>query len=157
MIGARNQIYCEPFDVFDPNHPLRGKKRFNDNFRPLRSKINLKITAEEAQKRKRSNKVTVEQSVLDEFEKAYAENCNQEKVRIKNRAVGPKNPFHPKNVPPDQYIIPEKILEKPCKLDHRGFDAKTIPYSGRLGNFGYKIIEDHRKAQQVTSIDWLEK
>ena len=60
MIGARNQIYCEPFDVFDPNHPLRGKKRFNDNFRPLRSKINLKITAEEAQKRKRSNKVTVE-------------------------------------------------------------------------------------------------
>ena len=43
MIAGRNQIYCEPFDVFDPNHPLRGKKRFNENFRPLRSKINLKI------------------------------------------------------------------------------------------------------------------
>ena len=47
MIAGRNQIYCEPFDVFDPSSPLRGKKRFNENFRPLRSKINMKINAEE--------------------------------------------------------------------------------------------------------------
>ena len=39
MIVSRNQVYREPFDVFDPT--LRGKKRFNENFRPLRSKINL--------------------------------------------------------------------------------------------------------------------
>ena len=43
MLVGRNQIYCEPFDVFDPNAPLRGKKRFNENFRPIRSKINLQI------------------------------------------------------------------------------------------------------------------
>lgn len=48
MISNRNQLYCEPFDVFDPMAPLRGVRRFNENFRPLRSKINLKITAEEA-------------------------------------------------------------------------------------------------------------
>ena len=48
MIGNRNQLYCEPFDVFDPMAPLRGTRRFNENYRPLRSKINLKITAEEA-------------------------------------------------------------------------------------------------------------
>ena len=76
MAAGRNQLYCEPFDVFDPNAPLRGKKRFNENFRPLRSKINLKITAEEVQKRRKANRVTVEQKILDDFEAAYAENCD---------------------------------------------------------------------------------
>jgi len=48
MANARNQLYCEPFDVFDPHMPRRGKKIFNENFRPLRSKINLEIHLEEA-------------------------------------------------------------------------------------------------------------
>lgn len=60
MITGRNQLYLEPFDVFDPHHPLRGKKRFESNFRPLRSKINIKIEAEEVVRKKRANKVTVE-------------------------------------------------------------------------------------------------
>ena len=60
MIAGRNQLYMEPFDVFDPNHPLRGKKRFDANFRPIRSKINIKIAAPEAIRRKRENKITVE-------------------------------------------------------------------------------------------------
>lgn len=55
---------------------MRGVRRYNENYRPVRSKINLKITAEEAVKRKRSNKITVEQKILDDFDKAYAENCN---------------------------------------------------------------------------------
>ena len=81
LIG-RNQLNLEPFDVFDPHHPLRGKKRFNDNFRPLRSKINLKIgnsiaTEEPDYKRRAKTKVTVKQSFLDEFDKVYAQNCNQ--------------------------------------------------------------------------------
>jgi len=40
---GRNQMYMEPFDVFDAHHPIRGKKRFNKNFRPLRSKIDLEM------------------------------------------------------------------------------------------------------------------
>jgi hypothetical protein len=40
---GRNQLYMQPFDVFDIHHPVRGKKRFNKNFRPLRSKIDLKV------------------------------------------------------------------------------------------------------------------
>ena len=101
MIAGRNQIYCEPFDAFDPNHPLRGKKRFNENFRPLRSKINLKIAADEVQKNKKTGKVTVEQKILDDFEAAYKINCDQGKMRVKHRTVGADNPFHPKNAPPD--------------------------------------------------------
>ena len=60
MLAGRNQIYCEPFDIFDPSHPLRGKKRFNENFSPLRSKINLNITADAVTSKKRTTKVTVE-------------------------------------------------------------------------------------------------
>ena len=49
----------EPFNIYDPNLPFAGKKRFNENFRPLRSKINLQINGEEVQARKRTNKITV--------------------------------------------------------------------------------------------------
>lgn len=89
MIAGRNQLYCEPFDTFDPNSPLRGVRRFNEDFRPIRSKINLKITAEAAMKKKRSNKVFVEQKILDDFDAAYALNCDQNTMRIKHRMAGP--------------------------------------------------------------------
>ena len=101
LICGRNQLYMEPFDVFDPNHPLRGKKRFNENFRPLRSKINIKIGAAEAIRKKRINKVTVEQGVIDDFDKKYAENCDQTKMRYKHRNVSLDSPFNPRNKPPD--------------------------------------------------------
>lgn len=60
ILNGRNQLFMEPFDVFDPHHPLRGKKRFNSNFRPLRSKINLNIGGEAVDlSKKKNNKVTV--------------------------------------------------------------------------------------------------
>lgn len=55
MMTGRNQLFLEPFDAFDPSHPIRGKKRFDPNFRPIRSKINIKIAAPEVTKRKRAN------------------------------------------------------------------------------------------------------
>lgn len=36
MISFRNQLYIEPFDVFDPHKPNRGLKIFHENFRPYR-------------------------------------------------------------------------------------------------------------------------
>ena len=67
----------QPFDIFDPHHPLRGKKRFNESFRPLRSKINLNIAGEAVDtSNKKKSKVTVKESFLEEFEKKYAENCD---------------------------------------------------------------------------------
>jgi len=59
----RNQLYMEPYDAFDPAHPLRGKKRFDRNFRPLRTRINLEISTDEGAKTHTVNnkpKVTVE-------------------------------------------------------------------------------------------------
>ena len=66
----------QPFDTFDPHRPQRGKKRFDDSYRPVRSKINIKINAPEVVSRKRVNKITVEQKTIDEFDKKYAENCD---------------------------------------------------------------------------------
>lgn len=77
MVTGRNQLFLEPFDIFDPHHPMRGRKRFDPSFRPLRSKINIKINAPEAARKKRVNQVTVEQGVIDDFNKKYAENCDQ--------------------------------------------------------------------------------
>lgn len=68
--------------------------------------------------------------------------------------AGINNPFNPANVPPEQYRQPEKVTENPTKLDHRGFDAKKIAFSGKLGTLGYQILEDYKKAGQVTSLDW---
>jgi hypothetical protein len=147
MITSRNQLYIEPFDVFDPHHPLRGKKRFDPNFRPIRSKINIKIEALEAVKKKRLNKVIVEQKVLDEFEKAYAKNCNQEQVRLKHRNVCFDSPFDPRNKPPDQYVKPEVILEKPGKIDLTKIDTSKIPLAGKLGILGQKILDDFKNAR----------
>lgn len=42
----------------------------------------------------------------------------------------------------------------PCKIDMRGVDSKKIPFSGKMGNLGHRIIQDHKKAQQVTAFDW---
>ena len=77
-------------------------------------------------------------------------------MRVKHRSVGPQSPFHPSNVPPDQYVIPEVILEKPCKLDHHGVDTRKIPYSGKLGTLGHKILADFKKAKYLTQGDWQE-
>ena len=71
--------------------------------------------------------------------------------------VGPMSPFHPKNAPPEQYLTPEVIMEKPCKIDLTGVNTSKIPYSGKLGNLGYRIIEDSHKANYVTSLDWKEE
>ena len=65
----------EPVEVFDPTHPIRGKKRFDANFRPLRTRIDLGAKEEIAMK-KIKEKMNVKQSLLDEFDKVYAENCD---------------------------------------------------------------------------------
>lgn len=144
----------EPFDVFDPNHPLRGKKLFDDSFRPVRSKINIKITAPAVEHRKRINKITVDQGVIEEFDKRYAENCDQRLMRIKHRNVSYDSPFDPKNKPPDQYLKPENVLEKPCKIDITQVDGSKIPLAGKLGTLGQKILNDFKNARQLTEYDW---
>ena len=103
----------EPFDVFDPNHPLRGKKRFNPEYRPLRSKINIKISAPEVSRKKRVEEITLDPRAVEKFNRDYTDNCDQRLMRLKHRSVCQQSPFDPKNKPPAQYLRPENIIEKP--------------------------------------------
>ena len=82
------------------------------------------------------NEVTVEQGIIDDFNKKYAENCNQIQMRKKHRNVSKDSPFDPVNKPPDQYIIPEKVCEKPGKFNLKQVDISKVPLAGKLGMLG---------------------
>lgn len=107
----------------------------------------MNIGGEEALKRKRVTSVTVEQGVIDDFNKKYAENCNQDKMRLKHRNVSGDSPFDPANKPPNQYVQPENILDKPGKIDLKKIDVSKVPLAGKLGTMGQAIISDKKKAR----------
>lgn len=133
--------------------PFSGKKRFNENFRPLRSKINLKISPGNVESEtvgKKINKVTVKQSAIDEFDRVYAMNCDQKLTRKKNRNVSYDSPFDPANKPPAQHLLPENVLEKPGKIDLKQYDATKIPLAGRMGELG-KLILERKMAKHIST------
>jgi hypothetical protein len=64
MIVARNQLYIEPFDVFDPHKPNRGLKIFHENFRPYRRKASIAIEGEAVVKKKRTEGISVDPAAV---------------------------------------------------------------------------------------------
>ena len=68
-------------------------------------------------------------------------NCDQKATRKKNRNVSYDSPFDPNNVPPQQHLQAEKILDKPGKIDLAKFDPTTIPLAGRMGELGQLILK----------------
>ena len=48
-------------------------------------------------------------------------------------------------------------MEKPCKIDMSGVNTKKIPFSGKMGALGYRILEDVHQANNVTCLDWKEE
>ena len=156
LVAGRNQLFLEPFDAFDPHHPLRGKKRFNENFRPLRSKISLKFGNDLITdvKKKQGMKLDIKQSVIDDFDRVYAINCDQKKMRTKHRKVSPDNPFDENNIPPKEHLIPNKILEKPGRINIGALDGSQIPMAGRLGELGKMILSGGKEAKHMTTGPW---
>ena len=75
-------------------------------------------------------------------------------MRLKHRNVSNENPFDPKNKPPAQHIRPDKVLDKPCKIDLTKIDVSKVPLAGKLGVLGQKILDDFKNARQLTDYDW---
>lgn len=99
-------------------NPPRGKHVPDARFAiGKQSKISLKFPLAAVQQDKPKMKPTIKQSIIDQFEKAYKNNCNQDKNRLKNRNVSHDSPFDPVNKPPRQYLEDDIILEKPGKLN----------------------------------------
>ena len=105
-----------PMEFLNPN---KGKKFLEvKTTRALQSKINLKFPLANATKEKPKMKPSIKQSIIDDFEKTYAMNCDQDRQRKKNRNVSWDSVFNPANKPPIEHIAPDpKVLEKPCRIN----------------------------------------
>lgn len=154
LAAARNQLFCEPFDVFDPHMPPRGKKIFNENFRPYRSNINLEITGDAVTKNKKRQVISIDPLADEKTQIMYSDQCDQKKMRNKHRNVSHDSAFHPLNKPPQQYLDVEKILDKPGYLSFAGIDTKKMPLAGKLGKLGEKILADPHHAKHFTTGPW---
>ena len=81
--------------------PPRGRFIPDPRFvRAKQSKISIKFPLAAVQPEKPKMKPTIKQSIIDDFDRAYANNCDQGKARLKNRNVSKDSPFDPLNKPP---------------------------------------------------------
>lgn len=154
LAAARNQLYCEPFDEFDPHKPARGKKIFNENFRPVRNNLNLEIKGDAVDKYKKKLEQHIDTKADLVVAEKYKDLFNQKKMRDKHRNVSYDSSLHPLNKPPLQYLEVEKILEKPCKIDFTGMNTTKIPLAGKLSLLGAKIMADPIGAKHLTTGPW---
>jgi hypothetical protein len=153
-MNGRNELYPDPFDEFDPHHTVSGRKAFNPNERCLKANIDLKNYVEELPK-KVKNKVSVNQSFLDDFDRMYRENCDNRKMAIKARGISVESSFHKSNVRPSEHLMPEKILEKPCHIKDLSIFIDKKPLAGKFSEIGEQIFTaGNKKAGHITTGPW---
>lgn len=71
--------------------------------------------------------------------------------------LGNDNPFLESNKPPVDYLIPDKILEKPNKIQNLNLYKNDKPLAGRFSEIGEKIFEvGSRKAFMIHTGPWGE-
>lgn len=142
MLNSRNEVYPDPFDEFDPHHRISGKRAFNENVRCLQSKINLKMFQEENRKARAKESISVKQSFLEEFDRKYRENCDNNFMSRKMRGVSNENPFQEHNKPPIEHLIPDYILEKPCKISPAALRIDDKPLAGKYSEIGRRVLSE---------------
>lgn len=137
-------------------NPPKGKMLLDPRTtRALQSKISLKFPLAAVVHEKPKMKPTIKQSIIDNFEIAYANNCDKDRQRSKNRNVSFDSPFDPKNKPPRQYIEDDIILEKPCKIKINEVAMSKDPLAGKMTNIGHEIIRlGSYKAKHLVTGNW---
>jgi hypothetical protein len=100
----------------------------------------LKFPLAAHEKERVVRKPEIKQSIIDDFEKAYKSNCDQEKCRTKNRMVSVDSFFHPINKPPKEYYVPDNVMEKPNQIRIGEVHAPKQPLAGRLTEIGEQIL-----------------
>ena len=108
------------------------------------------------EKEKAVFKPSIKQSIIDEFEKAYAFNCDQQKASKRMRAVSTDNPFDPTNVPPAEYLQDDvNFLEKPGTFNLKKADTLKYQYCGKLSKIGDEILKiGSYKAKHLVTGNW---
>jgi hypothetical protein len=83
--------------------------------------------------------------------------CDNKKMNRKQRGVSPENPFEPRNKPPMQHLVPERILEKPGAIRNLRSLTDSRPLAGRFSEIGEKIFAlGGKKALQICTGNWKE-
>ena len=128
----------------------------NRTTRALQSKISLKFPLTSLEKEKVKLQPTIKQSIIDDFNRAYALNCDKERQRKKNRNVSYDSPFDPDNKPPKEYLIDDpKFLDKPGRLDLKHMANSKLPLAGRLTEIGEQILLiGSQKAKFICTGHW---
>lgn len=115
----------------------QGKRVLDEKLvRAMKSRISLKFPLASLDKPRPKKKITVKQSVLDDFDRVYAANCDQKQQRRRMRNVSMDSPFEPQNMPPAGHLRPDSIMEKPCKINMLSVPKNTKPLAGRLTEIG---------------------
>jgi hypothetical protein len=92
--------------------------------------------------KKIKEKMNVKQSLLDEFDRVYAENCDQKLTRLRHRNVSHDSPFDPRNAPGLKYMEAlkadeAKVAKRPNQVNVNDFIGSTRKEaSGKMTGLG---------------------
>lgn len=94
--------------------------------------------------------MNVKQSFLEEFEKKYRETCDNNGMNRKMRGVSIDNPFQEHNKPPPEHVIPDYILEKPCKINPKSLKIDDRPLAGVYSEIGRRVLTEKNPKRILT-------
>lgn len=102
--------------------------------------------------------MTVREGVLEEFDRQYAENCDNLKMSYKMRGISLDNPFNPKNkpvVPKRPYDVLDKIGKPSTDVTKNNFPEKHL--AGKYSEIGQRLFAvGQKKAGQIMTGPWGE-
>ena len=66
-----------------------------------------------------------------------------------------ENPFNEQNIPPIEHLTPDKILEKPCKIQNLQSLKDGKPLAGKFSEIGQQIFNlGGNKASHIMTGPW---
>ncbi len=81
--------------------------------------------------------------------------CDNKKMNIKQRGISQDNPFNISNKLPMDYVLPNKILDKPGNIKNLSEFMDERPLAGRFTEIGEKIFKlGSKKANQLCTGPW---
>lgn len=99
----------------------------------------------------------IKPEIAEQFERICYDNYAQNAMNKRKIKLSINNPFEESNKSPAEYLVPDKILEKPGQISDLSQFKTTKPLAGRFSEVGEKIFEmGHKKAYLIQTGPWHE-
>lgn len=106
---------------------------------------------------KRKKLSSLNAKVQQEFDRICNESYEKDRKNKRWINLGSENPFLEGNKPPIDHLIPDKILEKPNKIQNLNLYKNDKPLAGRFSEIGEKLLQvGNRKAFMIHTGPWGE-